>query len=129
MAIPTSAVFRAGASFTPSPIMQTLPSSMSSRTQSTFSSGSRSARNSRIPTRAAMCSAARRWSPVSSTVFTPMASSRRTASAASGRRVSDRAPISMMKATSPAANRSPMYRAAAMAMEMSRAEEILLTPH
>ena len=38
------------------------------------------------------------------------------------------APMAMMKATSPAANRSPMAMAANMAMLMSSAEEILLTP-
>ena len=41
---------------------------------------------------------------------------------------SSRAPTAMMKATSPAANRSPMAMAANMAMEMSSAEEILLMP-
>ena len=38
------------------------------------------------------------------------------------------APIAMMKATSPAANRSPMAMAANMAMVIKRADEILLIP-
>ena len=38
------------------------------------------------------------------------------------------APIAMMKATSPAANRSPMAMAANMAMVIRRADEILLMP-
>ena len=38
------------------------------------------------------------------------------------------APIAIIKATSPAANKSPMAIAAAIAIEISRAEEILLIP-
>ena len=41
---------------------------------------------------------------------------------------SKRAPISMINATSPAANRSPISSAAIMAIVMSSAEEILLMP-
>ena len=92
MAMPTSAFFSAGASLMPSPIMHTrMPSRCQPSMASSFSSGRQPARTSRMPSRAAMASAARSWSPVSSTGRTPAASSAAMVAALSARSVSESA--------------------------------------
>ena len=85
MAMPMSARASAGASLMPSPTIATLcPACCSSRTLSSFWSGSTPATTSSTPTLRATASAVRRWSPVSSRVRTPMARRRSTAAALVG---------------------------------------------
>ena len=81
MAMPTSASASAGASFTPSPAMATtFPWARSSRTMRCLSSGSTSPWNSSMPSLRATASAVVRLSPVSMTMWMPLA--RRLSSAA-----------------------------------------------
>ena len=92
IAIPASAVVRANASFTPSPIMQTgsEPPEYSFMI-SIFSSGRRLARTSLIPTLVAIFSAASLLSPVSSIGLIPTLFSLSIVLFASSRSVSERA--------------------------------------
>ncbi|MPN50516.1 hypothetical protein SDC9_198143 [bioreactor metagenome] len=73
MAMPTSAVARAGASLIPSPIMATLPRVFSSSTMRALSWGKIPACTSAMPSWAPMASAVTGLSPVSITVRTPRA--------------------------------------------------------
>ncbi len=69
MAMPTSAIARAGASLIPSPIIATLYALFKRLTAFTLSSGNWSAANSSIPAIKAIASAVRGLSPVSITIF------------------------------------------------------------
>ena len=90
IAIPTSAVARAGASLIPSPtIATTRPSSRRLRTTRAFSSGETRADTRSIPTSPATLCAAASSSPVSIITSTPPPRSRPTAPRASARSTSD----------------------------------------
>ena len=80
IAIPTSALARAGASFTPSPTIATIrPSATLASTQASFSSGNSSACTLSIPASAAIAAAVVALSPVSRWVRIPSLCSSATA--------------------------------------------------
>ena len=92
MAMPTKALFRAGASLMPSPTMQIrTPACWARSIQLSLSSGRQPARYSRMDSVRAMWAAAFSLSPVRSTGDTPSALRARSMAAASPRTVSARA--------------------------------------
>ncbi len=92
MAMPRSAVARAGASFTPSPVMATRsPLSCSSLTLSALRSGGTSAKNSSRPSSSATEAATRLLSPVSIITLIPSFLRREMVSLDSSRITSERA--------------------------------------
>ncbi|MNP01436.1 hypothetical protein D3C76_932500 [compost metagenome] len=102
MAMPMSAVAKAGASLTPSPTMATTcPSLCSCLITAALSSGKTSAITRSMPTCRAIASAVRWLSPLSSTTLMPLASNAATASAASGLMVSATAITPSKRSPSP----------------------------
>ena len=97
IAIPTSALTSATASFIPSPTISTEPVSEYFLTAASFPLGITSAITSSIPTDAAIAFAVCKLSPVSITLFTPSVPNSPTASALSALTLSDTAiiPISV----------------------------------